>query len=56
LLRAPGGLTGGAHAVLALLHLEVVEQRGQHVLRPDGLGAGAQLEVESNSYKQFIIY
>eukprot|EP00962_Isochrysis_galbana_P056214 scaffold28112_cov112-Isochrysis_galbana.AAC.2 len=29
---------GGADAVLPLLHLEVVEQRGQHVLRADGLG------------------
>mmetsp|Transcript_9557 Transcript_9557/g.28759 ORF Transcript_9557/g.28759 Transcript_9557/m.28759 type:complete len:603 (-) Transcript_9557:2583-4391(-) len=28
---------GGAHAVLPLLHLQVVQQRHQHVLRPDGL-------------------
>lgn len=27
-----------AHAVLALLHLQVVEQRGQHVMWTDGLG------------------
>mmetsp|Transcript_48184 Transcript_48184/g.114649 ORF Transcript_48184/g.114649 Transcript_48184/m.114649 type:complete len:308 (+) Transcript_48184:521-1444(+) len=29
---------GGAHAVLALLHLEVVQQHRQHVLRADSLG------------------
>ena len=29
---------GGAHAVLPLLHLQVVEQRCQDVVGPDGLG------------------
>ena len=27
-----------AHSVLSLLDLEVVEKRGQHVVRTDGLG------------------
>mmetsp|Transcript_11483 Transcript_11483/g.22235 ORF Transcript_11483/g.22235 Transcript_11483/m.22235 type:complete len:601 (-) Transcript_11483:2097-3899(-) len=33
---------GGADAVLPLLHLEVVQQRSEHVLRPDGLGDVAE--------------
>mmetsp|Transcript_30967 Transcript_30967/g.55423 ORF Transcript_30967/g.55423 Transcript_30967/m.55423 type:complete len:657 (+) Transcript_30967:141-2111(+) len=37
-LRDDGDGDGGAHSVLPLLHLEVVQQRHQHILRPDRLG------------------
>ena len=33
---------GGAHAVLPLLDLEVIQQRDQHILGPDGLGNVAE--------------